>query len=302
MSRRRARGRPITGVLPVDKPVGVGSNELLQRVKRLFDARKAGHTGSLDRLASGVLPICFGEATKLSGFLLDADKAYLTRLRLGIRTNTADAEGEIIDERPVPVLDEAAVEQVLARFRGPIEQIPPMHSAVKVNGQRLYKLAHRGETIERQPRPVTIHELRFEGLGEGTLDLFVRCSKGTYIRTLGEDIGEALGCGASVLTLHRTAAGPFLEADAVTPEQIEAAAAAGTTDDLLLAPELALPAWPALTVNGDMAYYLGRGQPVMVPKAPSSGSVKLFGPGEQFLGVGAINDEGMVAPKRLLQR
>jgi tRNA pseudouridine55 synthase len=302
VSRRgRNKGRPLTGVLPVNKPVGIGSNELLQRVKRLYDARKAGHTGSLDRLASGVLPLCFGEATKISGFLLDADKAYRSRLRLGVRTNTADAEGEIIEERPVPALGEEMIETVLAQFRGPISQIPPMHSAVKVGGQRLYKLAHKGQTIERQPRPVTIYELGLEGFTQDSLDITVRCSKGTYIRTLGEDIGEMLGCGASVLTLHRTAAGPFKESQSIPLDDLEAAIEAGTADELLLAPELALPEWPRIALDGDMAFYVAKGQAVMVPKAPPHGWVKLFGPGERFIGVGAINDEGMVAPKRLLQ-
>lgn len=301
MSRRQNRGRPVTGVLPVNKPIGIGSNELLQHIKRLFGARKAGHTGSLDRLASGVLPICFGEATKLSGFLLDADKAYYSRLRLGVKTSTADAEGEVIEQRPVPELTADAVEQVLDRFRGPIMQIPPMHSAVKVQGKRLYKLAHRGEVIEREPRPVTIHSLEMAELGDDYLDIRVRCSKGTYIRTLGEDIGEAMGCGASVLTLHRTQAGPFAESESVTVAQVEEAASVKNADALLFAPETALPHWPSVSLNGDMAFYLGKGQPVMVPKAPSSGLVKLFAPGERFIGVGAITDDGLVAPKRLLK-
>jgi tRNA pseudouridine55 synthase len=300
VSRRVRRGRPVTGILPVDKPIGIGSNELLQKVKRLFGAQKAGHTGSLDRLASGVLPLCFGEATKLSGFLLDADKAYRSRLRLGVKTKTADSEGEVIETRPVPALDEAQVEAVLAQFRGPIQQTPPMHSAVKHQGQRLYKLAHRGEVVDRPSREVTIYDLQLLEIGDEYLDISVRCSKGTYIRTLGEDIGEALGCGASVLTLHRTKAGPFDEASAVSVEAIEAAAEEHNADSLLLAPELALPAWPRINLNGDLAFYLTKGQAVMVPKAPPSGWVKLFAPGERFIGVGAINDEGLVAPKRLL--
>lgn len=301
MSRRGPRGENIVGVLPVIKPVGIGSNALLQKLKRAFNARKAGHTGSLDRLASGVLPLCFGEATKLSGFLLDADKAYRSRLRLGVRTTTADAEGDVIEERPVPALDAAAVEAVLAQFRGPIQQTPPMHSAVKHKGQRLYKLAHRGEVVEREARPVTIYALEALDLGTDYLDIFVRCSKGTYIRTLGEDIGEMLGCGASVATLHRTQAGPFEEAISSTVEEILAAIEAGEGTSLLLAPESALPDWPSVRLNGDMAFYLGKGQPVMVPKAPSSGWVKLLGPNDRFLGVGAIADDGLVAPKRLLK-
>lgn len=301
MSRRNARGRALDGVLPLNKPVGVGSNEILQRVKRLYDARKAGHTGSLDRLASGVLPICFGEATKLSGFLLNADKCYRSRLRLGVRTTTADAEGEVIQTRPVPALDAASVETVLAAYRGPIEQVPPMFSAVKHKGQRLYKLAHRGETVERAARGVTIFELRLDGLGPDWLDIYVRCSKGTYIRTLGEDIGEALGCGASVLTLHRTEAGPFHEDQAVSLERLDAALASGSADALLLPPEQALPDWPRLVLNADLTFYMQQGQPVMVPRAPVSGWVKLVGPRERFLGVGEVIDDGRIAPRRLLR-
>ncbi|MBT6275669.1 MAG: tRNA pseudouridine(55) synthase TruB [Chromatiales bacterium] len=281
--------------------MGVGSNELLQTVKRLFNARKAGHTGSLDRLASGVLPMCFGEATKLSGYLLNADKRYLSRLRLGVRTSTADSEGEVIEERSVPPLSAADVEAVLQNFRGEIQQIPPMHSAVKYRGERLYKLAHRGEVVEREPRTVTVHELELVGVDQGFLDIAVSCTKGTYIRTLGEDIGEQLGCGASVLTLHRTAAGPFAEEGCVSMDTLHAALEQGNADDLLLAPEDALPEWPAISLTGDMAFYVGKGQPVMVPKSPTSGSVKLFGPNARFLGVGEIIDDGRVAPRRLLQ-
>lgn len=300
MSRRRRRGRIVNGVLPLDKPVGVGSNEVLQTVKRLFGAQKAGHTGSLDRLACGLLPLCFGEATKLSGFLLDADKAYTSRLRLGVRTTTADAEGQILEERPVPDLTEAMVEAVFAQFRGPIEQVPPMYSALKHNGERLYKLAHRGEVVERPPRPVTIYALELAELGDDYLDMHVRCSKGTYIRTLGEDIGEALGCGASVLTLRRTAAGPFEETQMVTVEQVEAAAEQRAADDLLLSPESALPNWPSVGLTDDLSYYLRKGQPVMVPKAPTEGWVKVFGPEQRFLGVGEVLDDGRIAPRRML--
>ncbi|NKC13540.1 MAG: tRNA pseudouridine(55) synthase TruB [Gammaproteobacteria bacterium] len=302
MRRYTRRGRPVTGVLPIIKPVGMGSNELLQQVKRQMNARKAGHTGSLDRLASGVLPLCFGEATKLSGYLLNADKQYRARLRLGIRTSTADAEGAIIEERSVPSLDDGTVEAVLERFRGEIEQIPPMHSAVKHKGERLYKLAHRGEVVEREPRRATIYQLSVESLGQTHLDIFVSCSKGTYIRTLGEDIGEALGCGASLWSLRRTAAGPFAEEQSITVEQFEAALAQQCADALLLAPEDALPPdWPRITLTADLAFYVGKGQPVLVPKAPTSGAVKLFAPGSRFIGVGEIIDDGRVAPRRLLK-
>lgn len=300
MSRRRRRGRPVNGVLPLDKPVGIGSNEVLQKVKHLFFAQKAGHTGSLDRLACGLLPICFGEATKLSAFLLNADKRYQSRLRLGVRTSTADAEGEVIDERPVPPLTEDAIETVLAQFRGDIMQVPPMYSALKHKGERLYKLAHRGEVVEREPRPVTIHGLTLDGFGGDYLDINVSCSKGTYIRTLGEDIGEALGCGASVLTLRRTGAGPFDESQMVSVEDVEAAAAERDADRLLLAPEDGLPDWPEVGLTDDLCFYVRKGQPVMIPRSPTEGWVKMFGPERSFVGVGEVLDDGRIAPRRIL--
>ena len=195
MARRRfrPRGRRIDGILVLDKPVGMGSNESLQVVKRLFQARKAGHTGSLDRLASGLLPICMGEATKISGFLLNADKRYETSLRLGVRTRTGDAEGAVVETRAVPRYSKARIEKVLSEFVGDTEQIPPMHSAVKHQGQRLYKLAHQGIEVERKPRPIRIHYITLLDAQEQRLIIDAKCSKGTYIRTLAEDNGELLG-------------------------------------------------------------------------------------------------------------
>ncbi len=209
MGRRRRHGRDLSGIILLDKPVGLGSTQVLQRVKNLFQARKGGHTGSLDRLASGLLPLCFGEATKISGFLLNADKRYRSTFRLGIVTNTGDAEGEVIERHEPPRLSEREILRVLAEFTGEIQQVPPMHSAIKHQGQRLYKLAHQGLTVERQPRGVTIHRLELLGFGDGRLRVEVDCSKGTYIRTLAEDIGKRLGCGASVESLHRFGAVPF---------------------------------------------------------------------------------------------
>ncbi|MDX1519539.1 MAG: tRNA pseudouridine(55) synthase TruB, partial [Gammaproteobacteria bacterium] len=194
--RRRARGRKVNGILVLDKPRGMTSNEALQTVKRLFRAEKAGHTGSLDKPASGVLPVCFGEATKLSGFLLDSDKEYHTSCRLGVTTTTGDAAGEVREQKPVPEITRQSLETVLEEFRGAISQIPPMHSALKHKGERLYKLAYQGIEVEREPRTITVHELTLEDLDRDTFGIRVRCSKGTYIRTLVEDIGKRLGCGA----------------------------------------------------------------------------------------------------------
>lgn len=301
MSRRRHHGRDISGVLLLDKPAGITSNLALQKVKRLFNAAKAGHTGSLDPIATGLLPICLGEATKMSAFILDADKGYRVTVKLGVRTTTGDTEGEAAEIRPVPGLSSAQIESVLARFRGPIQQIPPMHSALKRDGQPLYKLAHQGIEIEREPRPVTIHQLTLVELRNDELDLEVLCSKGTYIRTLAEDIGEVLGCGGHVSMLRRTVAGPFTLDRAYTLDQLaqirnESFAA---LDDCLLPTESALIGWPDVSLSDDLVYHLLRGQAVLVPRVPLEGFVKLYG-GGRFLGVGHILDDGRVAPKRLI--
>ena len=221
MARHRPKGRNVNGILLLDKPTGITSNEALQSVKRLFKARKAGHTGSLDPLASGLLPICLGEATKASGFLLDADKHYQVRCKLGEKTATGDAEGEVIESRPLEGVDAARIESVLAGFRGEIVQIPPMYSAVKHQGQRLYKLARQGVEVEREPRDITIHKLILEAVELPFFDLDVHCTKGTYVRTLAEDIGEALGCGAHVSGLRRLGVGPYDSQEMVTMERVK---------------------------------------------------------------------------------
>lgn len=302
--RQRQKGRPVSGILLLDKPVGVTSNGALQQVKRLFQARKAGHTGNLDPLAGGLLPVCFGEATKLSAFLLDADKRYRGTCKLGVRTTTADAEGEVIETRPVEGVDEARVREVLAGFMGEIEQIPPMHSAVKHQGQRLYKLAHQGIEVERQPRLVRIFGIEILRLEGDELELDVHCSKGTYIRTLAEDIGAALGCGAHLCQLRRTGVGPFHEADAVTMAQVEETAGAGleALDALLLPMADALGDWPALNLSENMSYYVRQGQAVLVPQAPTEGWVRLFDAGGVFMGVGQVLDDGRVTPRRLFHQ
>jgi len=302
MGRRRRHGRDLTGIILLDKPVGLGSTQVLQQVKNLFQARKAGHTGSLDRLASGLLPLCFGEATKVSGFLLDADKRYRSTFRLGVVTNTGDAEGEVIARQEPPQLVEREILRVLAEFTGPIDQVPPMHSAIKHQGQRLYKLAHQGLTVERQPRGVTIHRLELLGFGDGRLRVEVDCSKGTYIRTLAEDIGKRLGCGASVESLHRFGAGPFDAKDMVSLGELEERAERGldALDELLLPMEAAVAHWPGVSLPDAVAYYLRRGQPVLVPHAPTEGWVRIFAAGDRFVGIGEVLDDGRVAPRRLM--
>lgn len=301
MGRRRFRGRNVNGILLLDKPLGITSNHALQKVKRLYRAAKAGHTGSLDPLADGLLPICFGSATKVSAFLLDADKRYWTRVRLGVTTATQDAEGEVTDERPTDHVTEAALQEVLGRFRGEIQQIPPMYSAIKHKGERLYQLAREGKEVERAPRKVTIHELKLGAVNLPEFELEIHCSKGTYVRTLAEDIGNALDCGGHVTALRRTGVGPYSSDDMVTMEQLEALEKEGAeaVDALLLPLESGLMHWPQVQLNADSAFYLKQGQAVLVPNAPTDGYVRIHDL-DGFLGVGEILDDGRVAPRRLL--
>ncbi len=293
------------GILLLDKPGGVSSNHALQQVKRLFQAAKAGHTGSLDPLATGLLPLCLGHTTKFSGFLLDADKRYRVTVTLGVTTDSADADGNVLATRPIDSVDAAAVQAVLPRFMGSIEQLPPMYSAVKHQGQRLYKLAREGKEVERTPRTVQIFELVLRSFTPPTLELDVHCSKGTYVRTLAEEIGNALGCGAHVSALRRTGVGPYVEGETrfVTMAEVEAAAEQegfAALDALLLPLDSVLGHCPALRLSADAAFYLRQGQPVLVPQAPTDGMVRLYAAGDEFLGIGVILDDGRVQPKRLI--
>lgn len=302
MGRRRRQGRNVSGILLLDKPSGLSSNEALQKVKRLFNARKAGHTGSLDKLATGLLPICLGEATKMSGFLLNSDKHYRATFKLGEKTNTGDTEGEVVERRPVPELTADEVKAAMAGFMGEIQQIPPMHSAIKQGGQPLYKLAHQGLEVEREPRTVTIHRYELLDFRGDELDVDISCSKGTYIRTLAEDLGEALGCGAHVALLHRTGAGPYGAEGMVTLQELENLAAEGShrLDPLLLPAESAVGQWPEVRLSKDLAFYVHQGQAVMVPRAPTSGWVRLYDAERGFIGAGEVLDDGRIAPRRLL--
>jgi tRNA pseudouridine55 synthase len=299
---RRRKGRRISGILLLDKPAGMSSNAALQKVKWLFKAAKAGHTGSLDPLATGLLPVCLGEATKASAFLLDADKRYVTTVRLGEKTATADAEGEVIETAPVPDISLEHLSEVLERFLGDIEQLPPMYSAVKHQGERLYKLAREGVEVERKPRTISIHDLACLDFDGVNLKLDIHCSKGTYVRTLAEDISVALGTVGHVAELRRTAVGPFDDIDMVTLEQLEALADEGfeALDRLLLPIDSGLMHWPEVRLNADAAHYLQQGQPVFSPGSPASGMVRVYDNEERFLGAGEINSDGMVAPKRLM--
>ena len=295
--------RQVDGVLLLDKPPGLSSNAALQIIKRLYQARKAGHTGSLDPLASGMLPLCLGEATKFSGLLLNADKSYRFKCRLGMTTTTGDAEGEVVRTRPVGPLQPEMVEAALVRLCGEVQQIPPMYSALKHQGQRLYVLARQGKVVEREPRTVIIHTLRLLALEGEFLSAELECSKGTYVRTLVEALGELLGCGAHIVELRRTGVTPYLAAPMITLAALQERAQQGfaALDAVLLSVDSAIADWPAIHLQGDVVHYLLSGQPVWVPKAPSQGWVRLYeAPVQRFLGIGEILDDGRVAPRRLL--
>ncbi len=306
MARRR-RGRPVDGILVLDKPQGMSSNQALQTAKRLYFAAKAGHTGSLDPLATGVLPLCFGEATKFSQYLLDADKAYQSTFVLGTVTDSGDAEGQILATNDASAVSEADVAKALEAFRGEIEQVPSMFSAIKQNGQPLYKLARQGIEVERKSRRVVIHHLElrdFRQQGErAEVDVYLECSKGTYVRSIAEDLGKALGCGAHVSVLRRTKAGPFSIEDSVslnTLEGLKQHDELAQMDELLLPADTAVKALPLVELAESGGFYLRQGQPVLVPNAPSSGMVRVALETGEFLGVGEILDDGRVAPRRLI--
>ena len=305
MARQR-RGRPLDGILVLDKPAGVSSNRALQIVKRLYGAAKAGHTGSLDPLATGVLPLCFGEATKFSQFLLDADKAYESTFVLGVATATGDAEGEVLETLDAAAVTAADVAAALAGFRGEIEQVPSMYSALKHHGQPLYKLARRGEDVERKARRVVIRKLELRDFRGGALpevDVYLECSKGTYVRSIAEDLGRMLACGAHVAKLRRTRAGAFGIGDSVTIATLEALQAgerSADMDALLLPADAALEGLPLVRLSASGGFYMRQGQPVLVPNAPCDGMVRVALETGEFLGIGEILDDGRVAPRRLI--
>lgn len=291
--------RAIDGLLLLDKPRGITSNRALQIAKRLLEARKAGHTGSLDPLATGLLPLLFGEATKLSQFLLDADKRYWTVVRLGVVTTTHDADGEVVETRPVAI-SRPALEQALTAFQGEIEQIPPMYSALKQGGQPLYELARAGIEVERAPRGVTVHAIHLLSFESDRVELDITCSKGTYVRTIAHDLGTALGCGAHVAELRRLAVGALRIEDAVDLDTLAAAVSATARAAWLKPADAALPEMPDLTLTSAAMFYLRQGSAVSVRPAPSSGWVRLYGPDRRFLGVGEVLDDGRIAPRRLV--
>jgi tRNA pseudouridine55 synthase len=295
--RARLPRRALHGVLLLDKPAGLSSNDALQRAKRLCRAEKAGHTGTLDPLASGLLPVCFGAATKFAQASLDADKAYRATLALGVTTTTGDAEGEVVERRPVTV-DRAAIDAACARFTGAIEQVPPMHSALKHQGRALYDYARAGLSVERAPRRVTIHRLDVLAWGDATLVLDVVCSKGTYVRTLAEDLGAALGCGAHLAALRRTGSGALRVDDAVTLEALEAMDEP-QRDARLLPPDVLVAHWPPVALPDDEAgrFLTGLRRRVRLPDAPA---VRVYGPQPRaFLGSAHITAGELIADRLL---
>lgn len=285
----------VSGVLLLDKPSGPSSNAVLQRAKRLLGAARAGHTGTLDPMASGLLVIAFGEATKFSAGLLEADKAYRARVKLGERTATGDAEGAVLSRSAVAVT-EAELRAVLERFRGEIEQVPPMHSAIKREGRPLYAYARRGESVERAPRRVAIRRLELQGFDGASADLFVECSKGTYIRTLAEDIGERLGCGAHLAALARVRVGPFALERSLGLDELESLPAQGRRERLL-PPQALLESWPRLRLAADLSAKFRQGR--AVPADTTDGNVAVFGGDEAFLGTGEVA-AGTLKPRRLV--
>ncbi|MDD5376114.1 tRNA pseudouridine(55) synthase TruB [Acidithiobacillus sp.] len=298
MSQFKRVKRAISGVLLLDKGYGISSNTALQQVKRLFQAEKAGHTGNLDPLATGLLPLCFGEATKFSQYLLDADKIYQAVIKLGSTTTTGDVEGEVISQQPVSA-SRAQVEQVLRNFIGPLQQIPPMYSALKHEGKALYTYARAGVEIERKAREITIYSLELDEFSGDELRVTVSCSKGTYIRVLAEDIGAELGCGAHLAGLRRISTGGFELANALTLSQLEQMEP-GQRDACLLPADCLLEGVPKVFLDRESAYYVQRGQEVWQANQSNTGLVSLYGPGQVFLGLGEITDAGKVAPRRLV--
>lgn len=294
--------RDVTGILLLDKPLGLSSNAALQQVKRAYLADKAGHTGSLDPLATGVLPICLGEATKLCGVLLDADKSYRARARLGLRTATGDAEGETVDTSDLREFEPRKLVDVLPRFLGAIEQVPPMYSALKHQGQRLYELARAGQEIERQPRQVQILDLRLLACDTEFFEFEVRCSKGTYIRTLAEDWARAAGQCAHLVALRRTAVAPFERAMLVSIPELEALQDLADRDRLLLSPAAGLAHWPSVRVDTAEAAALAQGRVVTIAAAEAlQGRVAVLASDGALLGLAEAGNQGQLAPKRWLR-
>jgi tRNA pseudouridine55 synthase len=297
MSRKR-KGRDVHGIVLLDKPEGYSSHRAAQAVRSLFEARKAGHTGALDPFATGMLPVCLGEATKTAGFMLDASKTYLAVARLGVATSTGDAEGEVSEQGPVPDLSVDRIEAAMARFRGEIEQVPPMYSALKHRGQPLYKLARAGKEVPREPRKVTIHSLRLVRWRSPVLEFRVHCSKGTYVRTLAEDVARELGSCAHLSALRRLRVEPFREQDMVSLDDLRSRAGQGNAGECLLPADAGLTAWPVTELDDGQAERFRHGNAVG-PVADERGPVRVYDTRGCLLGLGKISENGRLEPKRV---
>ena len=300
MSRRR-KGRDVHGIVLLDKPVGYSSNQAVQKVRWLFQARKAGHTGSLDPFATGMLPICLGEASKTAAFMLDASKTYVARAFLGRATTTGDTEGELSETAPLPELNADEVALVLSRFLGRIQQTPPMYSALKHEGQPLYRLARAGRDVPRQPREVTVHAMELLEWNPPFLQFRVHCSKGTYVRTLAEDIARAMGSCAHLRALRRLEVEPFREADMITLEALEALAGEGAIERCLLPPDAGLQRWPVVVLDEGQALRFAHGNPIRGLTGPAAGLVRVYGPGRMLLGLGEVTPEEVLEARRVMQ-
>ena len=299
---RRKKGRSINGILLLDKPQGLSSNAALQAVKRLYNAAKAGHTGALDPLATGMLPLCFGEATKFSQFLLDSDKGYRVIGKLGERTDSGDSTGEVIETKPIDV-SRKQLEAALESFRGDIMQIPSMFSALKHKGQPLYKYARKGIEIERPARPVTVYQLDLIRFENNEVELFVECSKGTYIRNIIDDLGQALGCGAHVTLLHREYVADYPVENMVTLEQLEKDREDGLSlDDYLLPLDSAVLFLESAELDYESADFFCHGQAINYPNLTEGDLIRVYSDEQEFLGIAEVDDQDMLAPKRLVVR
>ena len=301
MGRRNKKGRNITGIIVIDKPKGRTSNHVLQQIKRTFDAKKAGHTGSLDPLATGVLPICLGEATKVSQYLLDGDKCYQVTCKLGVTTDSGDSDGNVVAEMPIPEITEQILYAVLPSFIGQQQQVPPMYSALKFQGQPLYKLARQGIEIERKARTVNIYDIILISFTSDSFTLKVKCSKGTYIRTLVEDISASLSTGGHVIALRRLESAGYAIEQAITIESIEECADEGikALDKLLLPTEEALPNWPKIEADDEQVLALRCGQQIQVEHKYEGVQIRLFDRLGTFLGLGEMSQKGIISPKRV---
>ena len=303
MKKQKKRIRDdVNGILLLDKPAGISSNSSLQYVKRIYNAKKAGHTGSLDVPATGLLPICFGEATKVCGYLLNSNKKYRVRCKLGETTTTGDAKGDILSVKPIPKITKIKLTEIFENFIGNIQQIPPMFSALKHNGERLYKLAYKGIEVERKARNVTIYNIELFDVYSDCFDIEVFCTKGTYIRTLVEDIGEEIGCGAHVLTLLRLESGPFNQLYSISLKKIEYIAEKGEQAlyNLLLPMDAALKDIPKIRLADEEVYCLSLGQSVTTSGLAKSGQLRIYNSSQQFIGLGEVTEDGKISPKRLI--